>query len=96
MCSLEGKSLNLTNPACSQSVYGSAAAKVSLISSSSIIRPSCRSTKNILPGCNRPFRTIDSGLKSKTPTSLANTTSPSSVTQNLDGRKPLRSNTAPI
>ena len=60
-----------------------------------MMRPSSISTKNIFPGCSRPFLIMDSGLKSKTPTSLANTTNPSSVTQNLEGLKPFRSSTAP-
>ncbi|CAB4760210.1 unannotated protein [freshwater metagenome] len=66
-----------------------------LISSSSIIRPASMSTKNILPGCSLPLRIIFSGGKSRTPTSLDKTTSPSFVTQNLDGRKPFLSKTAP-
>ena len=36
-----------------------------------------------------------SGAMSSTPTSLASTTSPSSVTQYRAGRRPLRSSTAP-
>ncbi len=61
-----------------------------------MIRPSAISTKNIFPGCKRPLRIIFSGAKSNTPASDARITRPSSVTQNLEGRNPLRSNTAPI
>ena len=60
------------------------------------MRPCAMSTKNMRPGCNLPLRIIFSGAKSKTPASEAKTTKPSSVTQNLEGRKPFRSKTAPI
>ena len=96
MCSREGNSERRTTPACNQSEYGCSFASESLISSSSIIRPCSISTKNILPGCNLPLRIIFSGAISKTPTSLARITKSSFVTQNLDGRKPFRSRTAPI
>ena len=52
--------------------------------------------RNIRPGWSRPFSTtLEEGM-SRTPTSLAMTTRPSSVTQYLLGRRPLRSKTAPI
>ena len=47
------------------------------------------------PGCSLPLRTMRSGAMSSTPTSLANTTRSSSVTQYRAGRSPLRSSTAP-
>ena len=42
------------------------------------------------------MRTILDWSMSTTPTSLASTTKPSSVTQKRPGRRPLRSSTAPI
>ena len=53
------------------------------------------STRNIRPGCSRIRRTTFDGSRSSTPASEAITTSPSSVTQMRDGRRPLRSSTAP-
>ena len=59
------------------------------------MRPCAVSTKNIRPGCRRIRRTTFDGSRSSTPASEAITTKPSSVTQIRDGRKPLRSSTAP-
>ena len=81
MCSLDGSSLSLTIPSSSHFPYGAALAKSSLISPSSMMRPCSISTKNIFPGCKRPFRSMFSAGKSRTPTSDARTTSPSFVTQ---------------
>ena len=52
-----------------------------LISSSSMMRCSAVSTRNIRPGCRRPLRTTLAGSMSRTPTSEPRTTRPSSVTQ---------------
>ncbi len=60
-----------------------------------MIRPAAVSTRNTLPGCNLPLRTIRDGSMSSTPTSLASTTRPSMVTQNRPGRRPFLSSTAP-
>ena len=59
------------------------------------MRPCAMSTRNIRPGCSRIRRTTLDGSMSSTPTSEAITTRPSSVTQIRDGRRPLRSSTAP-
>ncbi|CFE41384.1 Uncharacterised protein [Mycobacterium tuberculosis] len=66
-----------------------------MISSSETMRPCAVSTKNIRPGCSRIRRTTVDGCRSNTPASEAITTKPSSVTQIRDGRRPLRSSTAP-
>jgi hypothetical protein len=52
-----------------------------LISSSPTMRPCAVSTRNIRPGCSRPFCTMRAGSIGSTPTSDAMTTRPSSVTQ---------------
>ena len=59
------------------------------------MRPCAVSTRNIRPGCKRMRRTTVAGSSLSTPASDAITTSPSSVTQMREGRKPLRSSTAP-
>ena len=59
------------------------------------MRPWVVSTRNIRPGCSRIRRTTVDGSRSSTPASDAITTRPSSVTQIRDGRRPLRSSTAP-
>ena len=61
-----------------------------------MIRPWPVSARKIRPGCSRPFLMTEAGSMSSTPTSLASTTRPSSVTQYRPGRSPLRSSTAPI
>jgi hypothetical protein len=60
-----------------------------------MMRCSSTSTRNIRPGLSRPFLTTVAGSMSSTPASEASTTRPSSVTQYRDGRRPLRSSTAP-
>ena len=52
-----GSSSSSIWPASSHSAYGCSAARASLISSSSTIRPWAVSTRNIRPGCRRPLRT---------------------------------------
>ena len=65
-------------------------------SSSSTMRPSSVSTRNIRPGWRRPFLRIRSGGTSSTPVSEARMTWSSSVTIQRAGRSPLRSSVAPI
>ena len=60
------------------------------------MRPCAVSTRNIRPGCSRILFTTVEGSRSSTPASEAITTRPSLVTQMRDGRRPLRSSTAPI
>lgn len=60
------------------------------------MRPCAVSTRNMRPGCSRIRRTTLAGSRSSTPASDAITTKPSSVTQIREGRKPLRSSTAPM
>ncbi len=69
--------------------------QLGLISSSETMRPWAVSTRNIRPGCRRSFCTTVAGSRSSTPASEAITTRPLSVTQMRDGRRPLRSSTAP-
>ena len=58
MCSRSGRSSRWISPACSHSSYGCSAASSALISSSSMIRCSSVSTRNIRPGWSRPLRTM--------------------------------------
>ncbi len=81
MCSRSGRSLSSISPASIHSAYGCSAASWALISSSSMMRCSAVSTRNIRPGCRRPLRTTRAGSMSRTPTSEPRTTRPSSVTQ---------------
>ena len=60
--------------------YGRCAEIVCLISSSSMMRPCSVSTRNMRPGCRRPFCTMFSGGRSSTPTSEAMITRSSFVT----------------
>ncbi len=94
--SRSGRSSRCSKPACSQSSYGCSAASSALISSSSTIRPACRvDQEDLALAAAVPLRTILAGSRSSTPTSLASTTRPSSVTQYRPGRSPFRSSTAP-
>jgi len=61
-------------------LYGCAPAYFFLSSSSAIIRPSPMSTKNILPGCSRPFCRTRSAGTGSTPASEAMMTTSSLVT----------------
>ena len=67
-----------------------------MISSSETMRPWAVSTRNMRPGCRRILATTVDGSRFSTPASDAITTRPSLVTQMRDGRRPLRSSTAPI
>jgi hypothetical protein len=95
-CSRSGSVFRCIRPTSSQSSYGSAAASSPLICPSSTMRPAPVSTRNMWPGWSRPFCTIVAGSRSRTPASLAITTSPSAVRHQRPGRRPLRSSTAPI
>ncbi len=78
---LGGRSSRSIWPTSSQWAYGCSAESADLISSSSMILPAAVSTRNIRPGWSRPLRTTVEDGTSSTPTSLASTTRPSSVTQ---------------
>ena len=66
-----------------------------MTSSGSTIRCASKSTRNILPGRNLDlYATLAAGI-SNTPVSDAITNRLSLVTVYLNGRRPLRSNTAP-
>ena len=53
------------------------------------MRPASVSTRNILPGCRRPFSTTRAGSMSSTPNSLASTTRPSRRDDVLRGAQPV-------
>ena len=61
-CSRSGMSSRWIRPACSHSSYGCSAASSDLTSSSSMMRCSSVSTRNIRPGWSRPLRTTFAGV----------------------------------
>ena len=79
----------------SQSRYGYAEARASLISWSRRILPAFVSTMIILPGLRRPVSTTSSGRMGMTPASEARIIMPSAVTEYLAGRSPFLSSMPP-
>ena len=79
----------------SQSRYGYAVARASLISASPMMRPWSVSTSSIFPGLRRPVSTTFTASSGMTPASDARIIMPSSVTQYLAGRRPFLSSIPP-
>ena len=86
----------VTSSSSSHSCHGCIVARSRFTSVSGTIRPPSRSTRNIVPGSNRPFARVWLSGMSRTPVSEAKMTRSSSVICQRPGRRPLRSMTAPM